>query len=67
MEDFRAGRLNEPAEAGSVAELLAGRDDVVTSAGWQAIDARERAAGAASARPRVKLAERESLLQAAAG
>ena len=66
VEDLHAGRLNEPEQDGSVAELLAGRADVVSAAGWQTIDAHERAAGAVSERPRVKLAERDALLAAAA-
>ncbi len=66
VEDVHAGRLNEPEQDGSVAELLAGRADVVSAAGWQAIDAHERAAGAVSERPRVKLAERDALLAVAA-
>ena len=66
VEDLHAGRLKEPEQDGSVAELLAGRADVVSAAGRQTIDAHERAAGAVSERPRVKLAERDALLAAAA-
>jgi ferredoxin--NADP+ reductase len=65
-EDYRAGLLNEPTEHGGIEELLAGRDDVVSASGWAAIDAHELAAGKAGDRPRVKLADREALLQAAA-
>jgi ferredoxin--NADP+ reductase len=39
----------------------------VTVGGWRVIDAGEVAAGAAAGRPRVKLADREALLRAAAG
>ncbi len=67
VEDLRAGRLNEPEIDGGVHDLLAGRDDVVTVGGWRVIDAGEVAAGAAAGRPRVKLADREALLRAAAG
>jgi ferredoxin/flavodoxin---NADP+ reductase len=67
LEDLRAGALAEPAEATGVEELLAGRDDVVTVRGWRAIDDHEVAAGRGCDRPRVKLSEREALLQAAAG
>ena len=56
VEDLQAGRLNEPVEEGTVEDLLQGRDDVVTAAGWSAIDRHELAAGEAGERPRVKLA-----------
>ncbi|MGH3853590.1 MAG: FAD-dependent oxidoreductase [Pseudonocardiaceae bacterium] len=39
---------------------------VVTWAGWEAIDAAERALGAAAGRTRIKIADRERLLNAAA-
>ena len=67
VEDLKAGRLNDPVEDGSVEDLLQGRDDVVTAAGWQSIDRQELAAGRAGERPRVKLAARDELLQAASG
>ena len=67
VEDLQAGRLNEPVEEGTVEDLLQGRDDVVTAAGWSAIDRHELAAGAAGERPRVKLAAREELLGVATG
>jgi ferredoxin--NADP+ reductase len=41
------------------------RPDLVTVEGWQAIDAEERARGRADDRPRVKLASRDELLDAA--
>jgi ferredoxin/flavodoxin---NADP+ reductase len=62
--DLRQGLLNEPELDGGLDDLLAGRDDVVTLAGWRAIDRAELAAGEAGDRPRVKLVEREALLQA---
>jgi ferredoxin/flavodoxin---NADP+ reductase len=65
LEDARAGRLPERA-AGSVDELLAERGtQVVTHAGWEAIDAIERARGEAEGRPRVKLCSWDELLAAA--
>jgi ferredoxin--NADP+ reductase len=65
VSDARHGLLNEPELDGGIDDLLAGRDDVVTVAGWRAIDRAEVAAGQAADRPRVKLVEREALLQAA--
>ncbi len=66
LEDARAGRLDRGVPAEVVDELLAERGvSVVTQAAWQAIDAAERAAGEPHGRPRVKLAEWESLLRAA--
>jgi ferredoxin/flavodoxin---NADP+ reductase len=67
VADLRAGALNQPPESGGVEELLAGREDVVTVDGWRTIDREELAAGEAGERPRVKLAERDALLQAATG
>ena len=69
VEDLRAGALparesNDPAH---IDALIARRKpNVVTTAdGWRAIDAHERALGAAQARPRVKLTTREQLLATA--
>ena len=46
--------------------LLAGRGvQVVDWAGWCAVDAAERAAGAAQGRARAKVADREELLRLA--
>ncbi len=57
--------LPEPA-GGPIDELLAERKpDVVTAAGWHAIDAAERDRGRDAKRPRVKLASRDELLAAA--
>jgi len=68
LEDLDAGRLNEPADPSREAleELLAERaPDHVTHAGWEAIDAAEKAAGEPHGRPRVKLTTTEELLDAA--
>jgi len=65
LEDARSGRLPQPA-AGSLDELLAERGvEVVTYAGWEAIDAVERARGAEQGRPRVKLCSWDELLATA--
>ncbi len=67
LEDAREGRLAWPeADAEGVDELLAERGvDVVTYAGWEAIDAAERRRGEPFGRPRVKLCRWEELLEAA--
>jgi ferredoxin--NADP+ reductase len=67
LDDLRGGALNEPNEDAGIEELLAARADVVTVRGWRAIDDRELAAGRAGDRPRVKLSDRDALLEAAAG
>jgi ferredoxin--NADP+ reductase len=65
LEDARAGRLR-PRSGESVDQLLAGRSvQVVTYAGWEAIDAVEKAKGEPLGRPRVKLATWDELLSAA--
>jgi ferredoxin/flavodoxin---NADP+ reductase len=68
LEDAAAGRL-EPkpdASAAAVDALLADRGiQVVEYDGWMAIDEAERAAGAKSGRPRVKLCTWDALLDAA--
>jgi ferredoxin--NADP+ reductase len=54
-------------DAGSVEALLRSRQpDLVTYAGWEAIDRHERALGEAADRPRVKLTSIEELLRVAA-
>jgi ferredoxin--NADP+ reductase len=64
LEDARAGVLPEPV-GGSIEALLAERGvEVVTSAGWEAIDALERARGEEQGRPRVKLGTWDELLAA---
>jgi ferredoxin--NADP+ reductase len=67
LEDARAGRL--PGRSGkAVDELLAERGiEVVTYAGWEAIDALERQRGEELGRPRVKLCSWGELLAAARG
>jgi ferredoxin--NADP+ reductase len=59
LEDVRAGRLarrDAGSTAESVDELLASRGvEYVTYAGWEAIDAEERARGEPQGRPRIKL------------
>jgi ferredoxin--NADP+ reductase len=66
-DDLEAGRLNEPAQAEGEAteawlsERLGG---LVTWAGWQSIDERERSAGEPQGRPRVKLVSLDELLDA---
>jgi ferredoxin/flavodoxin---NADP+ reductase len=68
LADLDAGRLNEPVQPSREAteELLAERaPDHVTYAGWEAIDAVEKAAGEPHGRPRVKLTRAEHLLDAA--
>ena len=64
LEDARAGAL--PARDGaSIDDLLVGREiEVVTHAGWEAIDALERTRGEPQGRPRVKLSSWEELLEA---
>jgi len=65
LEDARAGRL--PSRSGEDLEgILAGRGaEVVTYAGWEAIDAVEKARGEPQGRPRVKLGTWDELLAAA--
>jgi ferredoxin--NADP+ reductase len=68
-EDLAAGALAPPAEPDrdAVDALLAERaPDLVTVDGWRAIDAHERGRGRSAQRPRVKLASRDELLDAAA-
>ena len=65
LEDARAGRLPSRS-GGSIDDLLDERSiDVVMYAGWEAIDALERARGEAHGRPRIKLADWDELLAAA--
>jgi len=65
LEDARAGVLPQPSDA-LIDELLAERGvDVVSYAGWEAIDALERSRGEAQGRPRVKLCSWDELLAAA--
>ncbi len=65
LEDARDGRLPERAN-GTIDELLDARGvQVVSYAGWEAIDAIERARGEEQGRPRVKLCSWDELLSAA--
>jgi ferredoxin/flavodoxin---NADP+ reductase len=67
LADYAAGRLPEP--TGTPEDLLdqlrATGTHVVDYTGWEAIDAHERALGAPSGRPRVKLVRRDELLDRA--
>jgi ferredoxin--NADP+ reductase len=70
LEDREAGRLNVPTDAGAetTAAWLAERvPDLVTWAGWQAIDAHETALGSPQGRPRVKLVRVPHMREAARG
>jgi ferredoxin/flavodoxin---NADP+ reductase len=67
LDDARAGALNRPSDdsSQSLEALLEDRRvDFVEYAGWQAIDAAERAAGEPLGRPRVKLGTWNHLLEA---
>jgi ferredoxin--NADP+ reductase len=65
LEDARAGKLARETDE-RLEELLRERGaDFVESAGWEAINAAERAAGEPLGRPRVKLATWDDLLEAA--
>jgi ferredoxin--NADP+ reductase len=68
VEDMRQGGLPQPPkpELEQIDALLAERKPGLVSVdGWRAIDQREVEAGRSSDRPRVKLASREELLEAA--
>jgi ferredoxin--NADP+ reductase len=66
LEDARAWKMSPGEDASAIDELLRERGvAVVTQSGWEAIDAAERAAGEPLGRPRVKLAEWDTLLEAA--
>jgi ferredoxin--NADP+ reductase len=67
LEDAAAGRLNQPIADDIDAMLAEHAPQAVTWEGWEAIDAIETAAGAASdpGRPRVKLTEWGALREAA--
>ncbi len=69
LEDLHEGRLPEPTADGSqeaVEALVAERKpEHVTYAGWELIDAVEKAAGEPLGRPRVKLTRVEEMLEAA--
>ncbi|MFE6922146.1 FAD-dependent oxidoreductase [Nocardia sp. NPDC057663] len=67
LADFAAGRLASPSgDRAALTELLDRRQpNRIDRDGWAAIDRAERAAGAATGRPRVKLTTRAALLAAA--
>jgi ferredoxin/flavodoxin---NADP+ reductase len=69
LEDFEAGRLNvrKLDKDGVVGAVRARRADLVSLAGWLAIDRAEREAGRAQHRPRVKMTDTASMLRCAAG
>lgn len=62
LDDFSEGLLPAPTVADDVVSLL---PDAIQADAWRAIDAHERAAGRAVARPRVKLLEIERMLEVA--
>jgi ferredoxin--NADP+ reductase len=67
LEDLDAGRLLDPREPdrGALEALLVERvPELVTYAGWEAIDRAEKEAGEPHGRPRVKLCSFEELLEA---
>jgi ferredoxin--NADP+ reductase len=68
LEDLEQGRLPEPSapDRGELEELLRERrPELVTYAGWEAIDRAEREAGEPHGRPRVKFTTFDELLEAA--
>lgn len=69
LEDFRTGRLNQPAEPSreAVDQRLADRRvRVVSWADWQRLDELEKRHGAQAGRPRLKFTRVEEMLQALA-
>ncbi len=69
LADQAAGKLARPERSPDelLDELRAAGVQIVDYAGWEAIDAHERALGEASSRPRVKLVRRDELLSRAGG
>ncbi|MET9213556.1 MULTISPECIES: FAD-dependent oxidoreductase [unclassified Nocardia] len=67
LADFLADRLPAPRATGAeLARLVrARRPDAVDADGWAAIDRAERSGGAATGRPRRKIADRTALVEAA--
>ena len=66
LEDLDENRLPEPSSADDVEALIAERKpDFVSYAGWELIDAAEKAAGEPQGRPRVKFTRVEEMLDAA--
>ncbi len=68
VDDFNAGLLSAPLEPPSAFDKLvrARQPDVVSAAGWRAIDAAEILRGAADGRPRRKFTDTAEMLGAAA-
>ncbi len=68
LDDLAEGRLADPAAAepdGILALVRERQPDLVAYAGWEAIDAAEKAAGEPLGRPRVKLTSVSEMLAAA--
>jgi ferredoxin--NADP+ reductase len=65
IEDLEAGRLPTPPKDRASLEALLGDTGVVDYAGWERIDAHERAAGEAEDRPRIKLTDVAAMLDVA--
>jgi ferredoxin/flavodoxin---NADP+ reductase len=65
LEDFREGRLSEPAEEPEALldAIRASGTHIVDYAGWEAINAHEQSLGEPHGRPRVKLVQRDELLE----
>jgi ferredoxin--NADP+ reductase len=64
LEDFQSGSLSRPVRSRKdLTKLVAQRQPArIDYRGWQAIDAAERARGAASGRPRVKITDVDEML-----
>ncbi|AQA24751.1 pyridine nucleotide-disulfide oxidoreductase family protein [Rhodococcus sp. MTM3W5.2] len=64
LEDFQSGSLSRPVGSRKdLTKLVAQRQPArIDYRGWQAIDAAERAGGAASGRPRVKITDVDEML-----
>jgi ferredoxin--NADP+ reductase len=65
LDDLARGRLADPPAGAGEAWLRARVPDLVTWAGWEAIDEHERARGAQAGRPRVKLVRVPEMLAVA--
>jgi ferredoxin/flavodoxin---NADP+ reductase len=67
IADFISGRLRRPdGDRPSLQQLLAVRQpDLISKAGWHAIDQAERRRGNASGRPRVKFTDRAAMVEIA--
>ena len=68
LEDLAAGRLPEPQTDDDLEACVAERaPEHVDYAGWERIDAHERALGEPQGRPRVKLTDVAKMLEVARG